>query len=153
MDQVGSHSPDGHEAMTTESLLKETEDGTEDETDEGVMDEQGIMRIKPSAVEESVQGQDKPWPATRTMSPLETKNQGQDKPWPATRTISLLETKDYRPARSNCDQEETTGQETEHPPPQIKCTNIPVQDQCQDVTQSHPSPAFQEGRGAHVHLW
>ena len=54
MDQVGSHSPDGHEAMTTESLLKETEDGTEDETDEGVMDEQGIMRIKPSAVEESV---------------------------------------------------------------------------------------------------
>ena len=70
MDQVGSHSPDGHEAMTTESLLKETEDGTEDETDEGVVDEQGIMRIKPSAVEESVQGQDKPWPATRTMSPF-----------------------------------------------------------------------------------
>ena len=52
MDQVGSHSPDGHEAMTTESLLKETEDGTEDETDEGGMDEQGIMRIKPGAVKD-----------------------------------------------------------------------------------------------------
>ena len=52
MDQGRSHSPGGHEAMTIESLLKETEDGTDDGTDEELVNERGIVRIKPGTVKD-----------------------------------------------------------------------------------------------------